>query len=61
MPLNNSSSNEGPAGVGAIHVPGTPTTTTAGGSLMNSCFPVGTTGEFTSSDITALTTLYGQA
>ncbi|WNZ63948.1 M57 family metalloprotease [Myxococcus sp. MxC21-1] len=44
----------------AIHVPGTPTTTTAGGSLMNSCFPAGTTGEFSSSDITTLTTLYGQ-
>ncbi|WP_140853439.1 M57 family metalloprotease [Myxococcus xanthus] len=52
--------NEGSASVGAILIPGTPSSATAGGSLMNSCIPSGTTGEFTSSDITALTYLYGQ-
>ena len=50
--------NEGSAGVGAIHIPGTPTTATVGGSIMNSCFRSTETGEFTSSDITALNYLY---
>ncbi|WP_309887713.1 zinc-dependent metalloprotease [Archangium sp.] len=50
--------NEGTAGVGAIHIPGTPTTFTVGGSIMNSCTPSNPTGEFTSSDITALNYLY---
>jgi hypothetical protein len=51
--------NEGTAGVGAIHIPGTPTTATATGSIMNACPRAAETGEFTSSDITALTVLYG--
>jgi hypothetical protein len=50
--------NEGSGGVGAIHIPGTPTGATVGGSIMNSCFRSSETGEFTSSDRTALTTLY---
>lgn len=50
--------NEGSAGVGAIHIPGTPTTATVGGSIMNACFRTTETGEFTSSDITALQTVY---
>jgi hypothetical protein len=50
--------NEGTAGVGAIHIPGTPTTSTVGGSLMNACWRTTETGEFTSSDITALRYLY---
>ena len=50
--------SEGSAGVGAIHIPGTPTTAYVGGSLMNSCFRSTETGEFTSSDITALKYLY---
>ncbi len=50
--------NEGSAGVGAIHIPGTPTTATVGGSVFNSCFRSTETGEFTSGDITALNTLY---
>ncbi len=50
--------NEGTLGVGAIHIPGTPTTATVGGSIMNSCTPSNPTGEFTSSDITALNYLY---
>lgn len=53
-----SGGNEGSAGVGAIHIPGTPTTATVGGSVMNSCFRSTETGEFTSGDITALNTLY---
>ncbi|NNB84364.1 protease B [Corallococcus exiguus] len=53
-----SGGNEGDAGIGAIHVPGTPTTATVGDSLMNSCFRSFETGEFTSSDIVALTYLY---
>lgn len=52
--------NEGPSDVGAILVPGTPTTATVGGSLMNSCIRSVDTGEFTSSDITALMALYGR-
>ncbi|HVE81936.1 MAG TPA: zinc-dependent metalloprotease [Myxococcales bacterium] len=50
--------NEGSAGVGAILIPGTPSTATVGGSVMNSCFRSTETGEFTSSDITALNYLY---
>jgi hypothetical protein len=53
-----SGGNEGSAGVGAIHIPGTPTTATVGGSIMNSCFRSTETGEFTSSDRTALNYLY---
>ena len=51
-------SNEGTAGVGAILISGTPSTATVGGSIMNSCFRSTETGEFTSSDITALNALY---
>ena len=50
--------NEGDGGVGAIHIPGTPTGASVGGSIMNSCFRSSETGEFTSSDITALQFLY---
>ncbi|MFY2564003.1 M57 family metalloprotease [Corallococcus terminator] len=50
--------DEGPAGVGAIHIPGTPTTTTVGASLMNSCFRSVETGEFAPGDLSALRTLY---
>jgi hypothetical protein len=53
-----SGGNEGDAGVGAIHIPGTPTTATVGGSVMNSCFRSTESGEFTSSDVTALNYLY---
>ncbi|MBU8900651.1 zinc-dependent metalloprotease [Corallococcus sp. M34] len=52
--------NEGTSGVGAILIPGTPSTATVGGSVMNSCVRTVETGEFTASDITALTYLYGQ-
>ncbi|MBZ4422479.1 zinc-dependent metalloprotease [Myxococcus sp. RHSTA-1-4] len=53
-----SGGNEGEAGVGAIHIPGTPTTATRGGSVMNSCFSSNESGEWTSSDRTALDYLY---
>jgi hypothetical protein len=53
-----SGGNEGVGDVGAIHIPGTPSTAVRGGSIMNSCFRSVETGEFTSSDLTALTTLY---
>ncbi|HYO70717.1 MAG TPA: zinc-dependent metalloprotease [Archangium sp.] len=54
-----SGTNEGTAGVGAILIPGTPSTSTVGGSLMNACFRSTETGEFTSTDITAFRYLYG--
>ena len=53
-----SGGNEGDAGIGAIHIPGTPTTAVVGGSFMNSCFRASETGELTSSDLTALLALY---
>lgn len=51
-------SNEGTAGVGAILIPGTPSTATVGASIMNSCFRSTETGEWTASDKTALNYLY---
>jgi hypothetical protein len=53
-----SGGNEGAAGVGAIHIPGTPTDARTGGSVMNSCFRSSETGEWSSSDKTALDYLY---
>lgn len=53
-----SGGNEGDGGVGAILIPGTPSTATLGGSIMNSCFRSSETGEFSSSDVTALNALY---
>ncbi|MEM7675834.1 MAG: M57 family metalloprotease [Myxococcota bacterium] len=53
-----SGGNEGSGGVGAILIPGTPSGATVGGSLMNSCFRSSETGEFTSTDVTALRELY---
>ena len=50
--------NEGGGGVGAIHVPGTPSGAVVGGSIMNSCFRSSENGEFTNSDVTALRRLY---
>jgi len=51
-------SNEGTAGVGAVLVPGTPSTAKVGGSVMNSCFRATESGNWTSSDKTALQYLY---
>jgi hypothetical protein len=53
-----SGGNEGDADVGAIHIPGTPTTATNNGSVMNACYNSGSTGVWAAGDITALTTLY---
>jgi hypothetical protein len=50
--------DEGDAGIGAIHIPGTPTDAVRGGSVMNSCFRSTETGEWTSSDLIALDALY---
>jgi Dual-action HEIGH metallo-peptidase len=50
--------NEGDGGVGAILVPGTPGTAVYNGSVMNSCFNKGSTGVFTTTDTTAMRTLY---
>jgi hypothetical protein len=53
-----SGGNEGDAGVGAILIPGTPSTAVRGGSVFNSCYSTTSNGVFTSSDVTALTALY---
>lgn len=49
--------NEGSGGVGAIHIPGTPTGADLN-SLMLSCFNSGVDGEFSNFDIIALEFLY---
>jgi hypothetical protein len=53
-----SPTNEGQSGVGAILISGTPSGATVGGSVMNSCFRTSETGRFTSTDVTALNTIY---
>jgi len=53
-----SGGDEGAGSYGAIHISGTPTTATVGGSVMNACFRSTETGEWTSSDVTALNYLY---
>lgn len=54
-----SGGNEGDAGVGAIHIPGTPTTTSIDmASVMLACFDANETGEFSAFDVTALKYLY---
>ena len=50
-------SNEGTAGVGAVHIPGTPTGYDST-SIMLACFSNGTNGEFNGNDKTALNYLY---
>jgi hypothetical protein len=50
-------SNEGTAGVGAIHIPGTPTGYDAT-SYMRACFSSSETGAFNANDVTALNYLY---
>ncbi|WP_166919631.1 M57 family metalloprotease [Flavobacterium poyangense] len=50
-------SNEGSAGVGAIHIPGTPTGYDST-SYMRACFGSNETGAFNGNDITALNYLY---
>jgi uncharacterized protein YcfL len=53
-----SGGDEGQSNVGAIHIPGTPTDARTGGSIMNACFRSSETGEWSSSDKTALDYLY---
>jgi hypothetical protein len=53
-----SPTNEGSAGIGAILIPGTPSNATVGGSIMNSCFRSTETGNWTSTDKTAMWALY---
>ena len=50
--------NEGASNVGAILIPGTPSDARVGGSIMNSCFRATESGEWSSSDKTALSYLY---
>lgn len=50
--------NEGDAGVGVVQIPGTPATASWNGSVMNACYNAGSTGVWTASDLTALSTLY---
>ncbi|MFA0964592.1 M57 family metalloprotease [Roseivirga sp. BDSF3-8] len=52
-----SGGNEGDGGVGAIHIPNTPTSYDSG-SIMNSCFSSSTNGEFGTYDRRALESLY---
>jgi hypothetical protein len=49
--------NEGSGGVGAVHIPGTPTGPSSG-SWMLACIGNGTNRPFTSSDVTALNYVY---
>jgi hypothetical protein len=53
-----SGGNEGDAGVGAILIPGTPSTSSVGASIMNSCFRSTENGELTGTDVTAVRALY---
>ncbi len=50
-------SNEGASGVGAIHIPGTPTGYDST-SYMRACFSSSETGAFNTNDVTALNYLY---
>jgi hypothetical protein len=50
-------SNEGSAGVGAVHIPGTPTGYDST-SIMLACFSGSTNGEFNGNDVTALRYMY---
>jgi len=52
-----SNTNEGQAGVGAIHIPGTPTGNNST-SLMNACFSSDENGEFNGNDRRAIQRIY---
>jgi hypothetical protein len=49
--------NEGSGGVGAVHIPGTPTSYDSE-SIMLACFNTGVDGEFSTNDVRALEYLY---
>ncbi len=51
--------DEGQSNVGAVHIPGTPTGATMNGSVYNSCFNLGSNGNFSAGDTKALDELYG--
>lgn len=51
-------SNEGSAGVGVVHIPGTPGAGRDNASIMNACYPNGTNGEWSNYDRVALNYLY---
>ncbi|HWO24318.1 MAG TPA: zinc-dependent metalloprotease [Kofleriaceae bacterium] len=53
-----SGGNEGEAGVGAVLIPGTPSTASVGGSIMNSCFRSNESGEWSNTDKVALDYMY---
>ena len=53
-----SGGDEGAGTYGAVLIPGTPSSAVVGGSIMNACFRSTETGEWTSSDVTALNYLY---
>ncbi len=53
-----SGGNEGPAGVGAVHIPGTPTGFAVANSWMLACIPRNTNRPFIASDKNALQRLY---
>jgi hypothetical protein len=53
-------SNEGQAGIGAHHIPNTPTNAVYNGSIMNSCYNSRSTGVWNAEDIDALQQLYGR-
>lgn len=55
-----SGGNEGPAGVGAIHIPGTPTTHAVANSWMLACIGREVNRPFIASDRTALQRLYAK-
>jgi hypothetical protein len=55
----NDVSNEGTGSFGAVHIPGTPTTTNIdSNSIMQACFGTNETGEFTNFDIIALQAIW---
>ncbi|MEM7156270.1 MAG: M57 family metalloprotease [Myxococcota bacterium] len=51
--------NEGAGTMGVHHIPGTPTTATSNGSVMNACYSMNSDGEWSNNDVTAITHLYG--
>jgi Dual-action HEIGH metallo-peptidase len=55
---NGAATNEGASNVGAILIPGTPSDARVGASVMNSCFRSSESGNWSSSDKTALKYLY---
>jgi hypothetical protein len=58
--ISGCSGNEGQAGVGAHHIPNTPTNAVWNGSIMNACYNAGSTGIWDVEDIDALHQLYGR-